>query len=215
MGDPVIYPRFDRLAAHYWWIEAIAFGGWLHWCRTALLPEIADARRVLILGEGDGRFLADFLKVNVTATVDVIEASPKMVAITQRRIGDTERVRFHVRDARTFLITEVYDLVVTNFFLDCFPADELCEMIDKLAACLTPGGRWLIGDFTLPKKRIHRPHARLMLAVMYACFRLETRIPARELIDPGPLLRARGFEVLSEDDRLGGFVTTMLWARRG
>lgn len=207
------YPRFDRLAPHYWWVEAATFGGLLHWCRTALLSEVADARRVLILGEGDGRFLADFLKANAVATVDVVEAGAEMVRIAQQRIGATDRVRFHVRDARTFESGEFYDLVVTNFFLDCFPAAELDEMVDKLAARLRPRGRWLVGDFATPESGIIRLPARMVLAVMYACFRLETRIPAGELIDPAPLLRRRGFELRCEKRRLGGFLSATLWQR--
>ena len=79
-------PRFDWLAPHYAWVETLTFGGRLHACRTALLGGVADARRVLVLGEGDGRFLAAFLASNPVATVDVMDASPAMVrsAISSR-----------------------------------------------------------------------------------------------------------------------------------
>ena len=206
-------PRFDRLAPHYWWIEAVTFGRRLHWCRTALLGEVADARRVLILGEGDGRFLADFLKVNRTGTVDVVEASAEMVRLARQRV-QTDRARFYTCDARTFETGEVYDLVVTNFFLDCFQAAELRALVDKLAANLAPGGRWLVGDFASPEGKYHRAAATVALNVMYILFRLETRIEANKLIDPAPLLRARGFEVQCHQRRLNGFLAATLWTRR-
>ena len=211
-------PRFDRLAPHYRRLEAATFGPLLHWCRTALLDQLGDARRVVILGEGDGRFLADFLHRNRAATVDVIDASPAMNALAKSRVepvpGASGRVRFHRADARAFdLPRGIYDLAVTNFFLDCFPASELGPLVDRIADSLTPGGRWLVGDFARPARPIHRAPARVALAVMYACFRLETRIAAGSLVDPRPLLRARGLGVLGARRRLGGFLVSELWGQ--
>ncbi len=81
-------PRFDWLAPHYAWVEAVTFGGLLQWCRTALLPDLADARRVLVLGEGDGRFLAAFLASNRAAKVDVVDSSAAMLALARRRVAN-------------------------------------------------------------------------------------------------------------------------------
>lgn len=211
-------PGFDRLAPHYAALEAVAFGGRLHACRTALLADATAARRVLVLGEGDGRFLADFLAVNPDACVDVVDASPAMVALARRRVagrpGAADRVRWHVADARQFAPPgPPYDLVVTNFFLDCFPAGELEPLVAGLAASLSPGGRWIVGDFRIPDGRARRLAARAALAVMYAFFKLATRLPAGRLVDPGPALRAEGLALVREKRRLGGFLVASLWER--
>lgn len=210
-------PRFDWLAPHYAWVERSAFGGRLQWCRTALLGEVADARRALVLGEGDGRFLAAFLAANGGAAVDVVDASPGMAALARRRVagvpGAAGRVRWHVADARVFAPpAPPYDLVVTNFFLDCFPAGELARLVPRVAGGLTPGGRWLVGDFAVPPGgAVRRAAARVALAGMYAGFALTTRIPAVRLADPGPALRAAGLSVVREERRLGGFLVAALW----
>ncbi len=208
-------PDFDRLAPHYAAIEAVAFGGLLQWCRTALLSEVTDARRVLVLGEGDGRFLAAFLAANPVATVDAIDGSPAMAALARRRAGAAgERVRWHVADARRFAPPgPPYDLVVTNFFLDCFPAAELGPLVAGLAESLTPGGRWLVGDFRVPAGRLPGLAARAALAAMYAFFRLATRLPAGRLIDPDPYLEAAGLCRVRAERRLGGFLTAGLWRK--
>ncbi|MBN9518104.1 methyltransferase domain-containing protein [bacterium] len=211
-------PRFDWLAPHYAWVEAATYGGLLHWCRTALLGELTDARRVLILGEGDGRFVSAFLAANPVAVVDVVDASAAMVALARRRVarlpGAADRVRWHVADARRFAPPAApYDLVVTNFFLDCFPASGLTALVPHLAAALAPGGRWLVGDFALSAGGPARLAARAALAAMYAAFHLTTRIPARRLVDPSPLLRGVGMELVREERRLRGFLTASLWRK--
>lgn len=213
-------PRFDWLAPHYEWVERLTYGGRLHRCRTALLGELTDARRVLILGEGDGRFLADFLKANSAATVDVIDASAGMVALARQRLdrgaGAPDRVTWHVADARGVELPPArYDLVVTNFFLDCFPESELAPLVGRLARCLTPGGRWLVGDFALPPGGVSRLCARLTLAGMYAFFALGTGIPAVRLADPTPLLLAEGLCIEHEARLLGGFLVARLWRAAG
>ena len=48
----------DRIARSYRWLEYAAFGVALERARFDFLRCAAEARRVLILGEGDGRFLA-------------------------------------------------------------------------------------------------------------------------------------------------------------
>ena len=139
-------PRFDGLAPHYSWIEKVAFGGMLQWCRTALVSDLADARRVLILGEGDGRFVQAFLAHNPAASVHVVDGSPRMIALACHRAG-CERVTWQVADARAVEPPRAeYDLIVTNFFLDCFGPDDLARLIPRVAVALQPGGRWLVAD---------------------------------------------------------------------
>jgi SAM-dependent methyltransferase len=205
-------PRFDALAPHYFWIEAVTFGGLLQWCRTALVEDLTGARRVLVLGEGDGRFVRTFLAHNPTAAVHVIDASPRMIALARKRAG-CERVTWQVADARAVEYPRAeYDLIVTNFFLDCFGPDDLARLIPRVAVSLRPDGRWLLGDFRIPAGRTAGAASRVLLAVMYGFFRLVTRLPATRLVDPRPLLLAHGLTPLQAEWRLGGFLTSELWS---
>lgn len=207
---------FDALAPHYWWLERLSFGGLLQWCRTAHLPRLTGCRRALVVGDGDGRFLAAFLRANPEARIDCLDISPGMVALARRRLGPGERprVRFAVGDVRSGpLPGDGYDLVVTNFLLDCFPAPELAEVVARLAAASAPGALWAVGDFALPALGWRRLAARAALAVMYGFFRAAAGLNASELIDPSPLLRGHGFAREAESTRLAGFLSATLWRR--
>lgn len=209
---------FGRLAPVYRALETVTFGGMLHWCRTAHLDRLGDRTRALVLGDGNGRFLADLLRAHPALCADSVDASAAMVRAQRARVraipGTAERVRFAVADARTDPFPgSGYDLVVTNFFLDCFRPNELAQVVARAVDACAPGALWVEGDFRLPASGAARTAARVALAGMYAFFRVVTRLSADRLTDPAPLLTATGFELQSERTRLRGFLTSRLWSR--
>jgi SAM-dependent methyltransferase len=211
-------PTFDRLAPLYRWLEWATYGGLLQWCRTAQLERLAPSRRALIVGDGDGRFLAALLRANRSLTADSLDASPRMIALARREVarvpGGLPRVRFVVADVRTDPLPSAgYDLVVTNFLLDCFTADELAGVVRRLSEAAAPAALWVVGDFGLPESRWKRWAAQLALAGMYTFFRIVTRISAGELVDPKPALRQAGFTPVAQRQRLAGFLVSTLWER--
>ncbi len=56
-----------------------------------------SARRALVLGDGDGRFLRRLLDASPELHADYVDRSQKMLEITQRRVGN-DRVKFHCSD---------------------------------------------------------------------------------------------------------------------
>ena len=54
---------FDRLAAHYHWMENLFAGGLMQRCRTTFLARTKDRRHALLVGEGTGKFLVELLRV--------------------------------------------------------------------------------------------------------------------------------------------------------
>ena len=78
--------NFDRIAPWYRSLEWIVFGDKLQRCRIASLAEIGAPRRVLIVGEGDGRFLAEFLRVHPDAEVDCLDASVRQWRARKRDV---------------------------------------------------------------------------------------------------------------------------------
>lgn len=211
-------PSFDRLAPAYQTLERLTFGGLLHWCRTAHLERLRECRRALVLGDGDGRFLADLVRTNPHIEADSLDISTGMLALARRRVaevpGAANRVRFTLADARSDPLPATgYDLVVTNFFLDCFRPPELATLIRRVAGACAPNAIWVDGDFRLPVSGWARLPARVLLAAMYAFFRLTTRLPTGRLTDPAPLLATEGFRLVEEASRLRGFLSARLWAR--
>ena len=86
----------DGLAAWYRWIEYAAFGRALERSRFEFLNRLAGARRILILGEGDGRTLSSLSRVAGEARIDLVELSAGMIALARADVGSqvADRVRF-------------------------------------------------------------------------------------------------------------------------
>jgi ubiquinone/menaquinone biosynthesis C-methylase UbiE len=210
---------FDPLAPWYQTLERIAFGDDLQRCRVACLGEIVRPHRALIVGEGDGRFLCELLRLHPGVEVDCLDASRRMLQLALERIERElpERagcVRFLHEDITSWVAPEQhYDLVVTHFVLDCFPEAALTGIIKKLAAAATEDANWLVADFCVPPKGMARLRARAWLAAMYLLFRLTARIQASELIDPTPFMRAAGFGLARQHLFRKGMLKSGMWRR--
>lgn len=188
---------FDHLAAPYQILERLCFLNALQAARVAWLPRLEGLDRVLVLGEGDGRFLEALLTRGGVNHVDCIEGSPGMVKKAELRLSNLTgsghgSVTFRIGDARRVeLEHEGYDAVVTCFFLDCFQGTELKRMVARIAASLRPEGYWIVADFAPPRDF----RSRFWLRMLYGAFRAVTDIQATALDDPRPLLKAQGLEV--------------------
>jgi SAM-dependent methyltransferase len=129
----------DRIASSYRWLEYAAFGLALEQARFDFIARAAGARRVLILGEGDGRFLARLLGCNQYASVAVVESSARMIQVARERVPPAElsRVEFHHVDAVSQALPPgPFDLAVTHFFhrhLE-LPRRRSCDFQGKHAA---------------------------------------------------------------------------------
>lgn len=205
----------DRIAGMYRWIEYAAFGRTLERCRFAALSDIADCRQVLILGEGDGRFLTRLLAVNPAARIDVIDRSEKMLALAEGRIPseDRGRVNFLVRDATEWHGEgKAYDLIVTQFFLDCLSPDQAARLIPRLVRSLAPNGRWLICEFQQPARGWARVHAGVWLQTMYGFFRLTTGLAVSAIPPYQRILESAGCCLVKQYQYRFGLMAAQVWA---
>jgi ubiquinone/menaquinone biosynthesis C-methylase UbiE len=210
--------NFDPVAHWYCWLEYATFGRALERCRFALLPALEDAQRVLILGEGDGRFLKKLLSINSTARIDVIEASAGMMKLARGRLSDGEarRVKFHLADARNWDFPEAeYDAIVTCFFLDCFSIETLARFIPSVAASIRPGGDWLVAEFRQPRQGVSALRARLWLEAMYFFFCRSSRLEVCRLPQWEVILKSFGVEVRETIDQQGGLLCAGHWYWKG
>jgi ubiquinone/menaquinone biosynthesis C-methylase UbiE len=210
---------FDAIASSYRTWEWLAFGDDLQRCRVACLGDIVAPQRALILGEGNGRFLCELLRLHPGVEVDCLDASQRMLQLARQRVdrelpSRAESVRFLHQDITSWTAPERhYDLLVTHFALDCFPEAQLTGIIRKLARAGTDGANWLLADFCVPPNGTARLRARGWLAAMYLFFRIIARIPASELIDPTPFLRAEGFGLARQQLFRKGMLKSERWRR--
>lgn len=198
----------DLIAPHYWWIERLGMGRALERRRRWFLPEIENARRALVLGDGDGRFLRELLRRNSVVRADYVDLSGRMLALARQKAGD-ERVHYKRADALTVdLPRDEYDLIATHFFFDCFGPNELELLIGRAADAAKPGARWIVSEFRAPNIP-----ARLLVSALYLFFGVATGLQTRKLVDHRPVLRSRGFRLIKASYSRGGLVVSELWER--
>jgi SAM-dependent methyltransferase len=186
---------FDTLAPHYRWMEKVVAGNVLQRARLAHLAALDEAREVLLVGEGPGRFLGPLRQRRPDAHITVLDQSPAMLA-QARQVDASPLTSFVVADLRSWspLASAGWDAVVTHCVLDCFDPSTLRKVINTLASALGSQAHWLLTDFTVPKRPgWRRLRARGAHALMYGAFRLLTGLEARRLTPPEPWLSAAGF----------------------
>jgi ubiquinone/menaquinone biosynthesis C-methylase UbiE len=195
----------DPIARWYRWFEYLGFGRELERRREALLGSVADARKVLALGVGDGRGLVALLRENRRATVDAVDVSAAMLTLARARAG-SERVTYRCGDALAVPLADArYDLIVTHFFLDCFEEEDLDRLVDRVARAAGPNARWVVSDFRRPG---------WFVGMLYLFFRTTTGLRTRRLVDYHSVLECRGFRLAREERSWRGHLASELWVRR-
>jgi SAM-dependent methyltransferase len=211
-------PNFNRIARLYRWMEFLSFGPWLAFTRRTFLPQLADARRALVLGDGDGRFTARLLRENAGVQVDAVDASSAMLDVLLARAGPhAGRVHAHLADVRTWQLSAPiaappYDLIATHFFLDCLTTGEVRTLAARLRSAVSGSAVWVVSEFAVPSGWGGSLIARQLVASLYLAFGLLTGLAVRTLPDHQDALRCAGFTLLERRSRLGGLLIAELWA---
>ncbi len=208
---------FDRLAGLYRPLEFLAFGRDLERARFHFLPRLHACRRILVLGEGDGRCLAQLVRAAPVARIHCIDASAAMLARAASRIAGTEaqaRVTFECNDILAAqLPAAAYDAVITLFFLDCFTTPQAERVVAHVQAVLQPEACWLFADFVVPPHGLARWRARAWVALLYVFFRWETGVSARALPPSEQIIRDAGFEPEASRELQGGLLRSVIFRR--
>lgn len=184
---------FDRLAPFYRAMEFFAAGGKLQRCRLAYVGEIPIPRKILLAGEGHGKFLPACVRRFPHAEIVVVDISLRMLEIARGQVTS---------DLVTFIHSDIldwdgpcgqFDLIVTNFFLDCFPPDELAAVVEKLDKLAAPDADWLLADFEIAPAGAARWRTRVIVAMLYGFFNIVTGLRTRALTPPDEALEKAGF----------------------
>lgn len=206
---------FDRLAPFYRSMELFTAGGKLQRCRMAFLDEIPPPEKILLAGEGHGRFLPECARRFPAARIVVVDISAKMLEIARATVESGQVEYVHA----DFLTWDApgggFDLVVTNFFLDCFPPGELAAVVAKLGEMAAPQADWLLADFEIAPAGLARWRSRVIVAMLYRFFNLATRLRTRALAPPDGELAKAGFTRHRRLTCEWGLLKSEWWRRRG
>jgi len=127
------------------------------------LDSIESGDRVLYAGAGTGEeiLLAARFGAQVTA-IDLADAMLQRVSKGFAREGLPSELI--CGDVASHQPTELYDVVVANYFLNLFDVERARAMARHLCGLVKPGGKLLITDFALP---VGGPVNRLISEVYY------------------------------------------------
>ena len=147
-------PTFDLVASFYPLLEQTIFGSTLNRARIFFISRVTEGNNILLIGEGNGRFLFEMVKETSSGSVTVVDSSARMLASAARRLATIDhysRIEFvqgYILEWRSPV--PHYDRVVTHFFLYLFTPACLRWVVEKISAWLrkTPYGSMLI----LPRK---------------------------------------------------------------
>jgi ubiquinone/menaquinone biosynthesis C-methylase UbiE len=209
-------PDFDRIARLYRWAEYASLGPLLERARAHFLPELRACRKALVLGDGDGRFLAALMAQNQAMQAVAVDTSAAMLELLRRNCAGAAQ---DTEERLTLLQTSALetrpgagtDLVVTHFFLDCLSQAEVDVLTQVYAAVLGPGTLWVVSDFALPRAAWLRPFAAVYIRLLYFAFRLLTGLRVTQLPDAQQALRKAGLTQVSRREFLHGLIYTEIW----
>lgn len=211
---------FDRLAAVYDGMARLVYGKSIRRVQTHYLSQWPKDARILIVGGGTGWFLEEVLKQTDPEYVLYVDLSSQMIEKSRKRIAKcsqplAERVEFFCGKIHDIPgQRDLFDVVVTHFYLDMFNGEELKQQIAALQGLLRPGGLWSLADFAYVKKGLMRPVSRFLVGTMYLFFRMVAGIGSRRLEDYPALLEDSGLEQRDGVAFYGGMIRGAVFLNR-
>lgn len=207
---------FDRVSRFYPFLERLVFGDGLDRSRASFIGRVAAARRVLLVGEGNGRFLKLALGIAPsTAELVVLDPSRRMLEAARRRCKPylgASRTTFVCGDARTWSPgPSAFDLFITHFVLDLYAPANQERLIANLDACAATRADWIDVDFVAnPSQRAYKA----LMWLQYRFFRLAAApLEADRLYESGAIFLRRRWELVDTQQHAGGLVQARLWRR--
>lgn len=206
----------DRIAPFYQVLERTAFSQRLQNHRIAFIDAANAKQRALILGDGDGRFAEALAIAYPCLEIHFIEKSAGMIAQASKRLKSHGNVRLLTGDALRFEFQpNIYDILFTHFFLDCFDTGQVQKLAARISNALTPDATWIITDFQQAPSGWRWLYTSLWLNAMYLFFRVATGLSTSSLPDYAAVLHASNFQLTKRQLSLTGLIASEWWQRYG
>jgi len=211
-----VAPSFDFVARVYPALEWLASGRSLERARGAFLTKVLGAERLLLIGEGNGRFLARCLREKVLGSITVVDSSEEMLRSAEARaatVAHETTLRFVHGDIRALTApVGTFDVIVTHFFLDLFRPESQRRVVDEITRLADPGAFWVDVDY--------RPQlgSAFRRAIDWLQYRFDQRfsgVEADRHYDPSGLLAESGWVQVEELAFMNGAVRARLFIAAG
>jgi ubiquinone/menaquinone biosynthesis C-methylase UbiE len=204
--------NFDWLANYYDLLTKMVFGKALNNSQQHFLHLLPQGCKILVVGGGSGQMLKHFFETNPTGSVWFVEVSEKMLLRAKENVPRQHAARIqYIYGTETSLPQDqTFDVIVTNFFLDLFPEEQLTLVCYGLSQRLHKSGLWLASDFIDAGNWWQK----FMLWIMYRFFVTTCGISANRLPDWEKVLGTIGVVHVNEALFYRGFVKSAVFKKK-
>lgn len=200
---------FDFLAPFYDGLARLFIGKDIVNAQLHFLKVFKECNTLLILGGGSG-WILDFLGGEFPdLKIDYIDISPEMLNSARKRSGNHRPINF-ILGTESNIPDQLYDGVISNFYLDMFDDNGLSIVIEKIKKSLNGSAFWVVTDF-VNEQRGHR----LKLWLMYRFFRMVANIEASRLPDWQGQMILSGSKLIDCKISDDGFIISNLYQTAG
>lgn len=202
---------FDFISRVYDTLARVVFGDAIRRSQLTYLHELADSKRILILGGGTGWLLLEVLKANPAGHITYIEASEKMLSRSKTCCREYDRGRVEYIHGTEELLTGygLFDAVIANFYFDLFTDASLQRVAKKIALASVDGAVLLATDFRKPRSAAQR----ILLRTMYFFFKVVANIEASALPDWSRDICNYGFTEIKASWFYNDFISSVVFRK--
>ena len=197
---------YDYIAPFYDDAVGLLFGKDIFDAQICFFHLIPPGASVLVLGGGSGWILPELFTFHPGVRVWYIDASEKMISLARKKSANLS-VQFIQGTEADIPQGMLFDVVITNFYVDGFSASVLPGKIRTIQQHLPPHGQWIVTDFVETGQRKHQ----LALWLTHVFFRILVNHPNRRLVNWIEAFRTSGLHLEKEKEFHQGFIKTMLY----
>lgn len=206
---------YDRLACCYGLLEWFLFGNELQRGRVSQLESIGSPRKVLLLGDGNGRLLEQLCMRHPQCQIKSVDQSARMLERQRRRVERVDamdRVTFEQANLEQFQFAdESFDVLMAAFFLDCFSNEMLERLLPRWLSTIRGGGYFVFVDFVDPDPSRIAMVSRAKLSMMHTFFRWTTGLQNRCLPNWNVLFDCPRYQLIHGKEFGNGLISSRLY----
>lgn len=156
--------NYNFIAPYYHSLSQLIFLNRQHQAHFVILKHLKENDKILWVGGGAGKFIAEIEKLNLKLDIDYVDFSSKMIDLAQKEKTSNLNINFIVADIFDFETDKKYDVVMTTFLFDHFNQPKAEELFNQLNSYLKIGGLWFYVDFVQNQKGWQKSVTNVMLS---------------------------------------------------
>ncbi|MGV0922058.1 class I SAM-dependent methyltransferase [Empedobacter falsenii] len=156
--------NYNFIAPYYHSLSQLIFLNRQHQAHFVILKHLKENDKILWVGGGAGKFIAEIEKLNLKLDIDYVDFSSKMIDLAKKGKTSNLNMNFIVADIFDFETDKKYDVVMTTFLFDHFKQPKAEELFNQLNSYLKIGGLWFYVDFVQNQKGWQKSVTNVMLS---------------------------------------------------